>query len=97
MAKESFDKFKRAKPPQDLVSTFETKLEDAKVAMERQEKLKKEAEALAKKKAEEERARIAKEKKEAAKALLDKNKGDGKENVLDKIEKKKKLEDKLSQ
>lgn len=77
LAKESFDKFKRSKPPEELVNELELRLQEAKSVMERFALQKKEDKKLAKKKADDERKRIAKEKREAKKEK-GKSKGKGK-------------------
>jgi TolA-binding protein len=70
LAKGSFDQFKRAKPPEELVNELELRLQDAKSVMERMIIQKREEEKIAKKKAIEEKSRLAKEKRD-----IKKNKG----------------------
>ncbi len=91
-AKEHFDKFKRTRPPEQLINELQPKLEDAKFAMEEAARLEKEKQALAKKKAAEEKARLAKEKREASK-----NKGKKKKGAKEAIRDKQNLEKRLSQ
>ncbi len=93
LAKEHFDKFKRGKPPEELVNELEPRLIDAKLVMERFALQKKEEEKLAKKKADDERKRIANEKREAKK---DKGKSKGK-GVKDIIRDNQNTQKRLSQ
>ncbi|MFT5632818.1 MAG: hypothetical protein ACI9SQ_000525 [Rubritalea sp.] len=105
LAKESFDQFKRGKPPEELVNELEPRLQDAKLVMEKMIIQKREEEKIAKQQAIEEKARLAKEKREAKKNE-GKNKGANKDDngsledkARDKLNlnKKQKTIDELSQ
>lgn len=100
LAKVSFDKFKSANPPQELVNELEPRLLDAKSVMEDLAIQQMEDERLAKIKADEERARLAKEAREAiARQNKDKEGKDLGNKVRDKLNINKKQEtiDKLSE
>lgn len=92
-AKENFDLFKRAKPPEELVTELEQKLKAAKSAMEAEKAQRKEEEALAKKQAAEERKKA----KQAERDAKNNNKKNKKNKDSEAIEKKNNNLEKIKQ